>query len=104
WPVPGDATPEATLYAALVRGVRDYVRKNGFFGVLLGLSGGIDSALTLAIAVDALGPDKVTAVMLPSRYTSELSLREAHAQARTLGVEYLDVPITGVVDAAAATL
>ena len=104
WPVPGDAAPEATLYAALVRGVRDYVRKNGFFGVLLGLSGGIDSALTLAIAVDALGPDKVTAVMLPSRYTSELSLREAHAQARTLGVEYLDVPITGVVDAAAATL
>jgi len=104
WPVPEDAAPEATLYAALVRGVRDYVRKNGFDGVLLGLSGGIDSALTLAIAVDALGSDKVTAVMLPSRYTSELSLREAHAQARTLGVEYLDVSIAGVVDAAAATL
>lgn len=104
WPVFGDAAPEATLYAALVRGVRDYVRKNGFEGVLLGLSGGIDSALTLAVAVDALGADKVTAVMLPSRYTSDLSLREAHAQARTLGVEYLDVPIAGVVDAAAAVL
>ena len=103
-PVSGGAAPEATLYAALVRGVRDYVGKNGFEGVLLGLSGGIDSALTLAIAVDALGTDKVTAVMLPSRYTSELSLREAHAQAQTLGVEYLDVSIAGVVDAAAATL
>ncbi|TAN05421.1 MAG: NAD+ synthase [Rhodanobacteraceae bacterium] len=104
WPVARDASPEATLYAALVRGVRDYVHKNGFEGVLLGLSGGIDSALTLAIAVDALGPDKATAVMLPSRYTSDLSLREAHAQARTLGVEYFDLPIGGVVDAAAATL
>jgi NAD+ synthase (glutamine-hydrolysing) len=104
WPVANDTSPEATLYAALVRGVRDYVTKNGFEGVLLGLSGGIDSALTLAIAVDALGADKVTAVMLPSRYTSDLSLREAHAQARTLGVEYLDVSIAGVVDAAAAAL
>jgi len=104
WPIVGGTSPEAVLYAALVRGVRDYVGKNGFDGVLLGLSGGIDSALTLAIAVDALGADKVTAVMLPSRYTSELSLREAHAQARTLGVEYLDVSIAGVVDAAAAAL
>jgi NAD+ synthase (glutamine-hydrolysing) len=104
WPVAGDTPPEAVLYAALVRGVRDYVGKNGFDGVLLGLSGGIDSALTLAIATDALGPDKVTAVMLPSRYTSDLSLREAHAQAHTLGVEYLDVSIAGVVDAAAAAL
>jgi NAD+ synthase (glutamine-hydrolysing) len=104
WPIARDTSPEATLYAALVRGVRDYVRKNGFDGVLLGLSGGIDSALTLAVAVDALGADKVTAVMLPSRYTSDLSLREAHAQARTLGVEYLDVPIGGVVDAAGAAL
>lgn len=104
WPVVADASFEATLYAALVRGVRDYVCKNGFEGVLLGLSGGIDSALTLAIAVDALGADKVTAVMLPSRYTSDLSLREAHAQARTLVAEYLDVSIAGVVDAAAAGL
>ena len=104
WLVSGDAAPEATLYAALVRGVRDYVRKNGFDGVLLGLSGGIDSALTLAIAVDALGADKVTAVMLPSRYTSELSLREARAQARVLDIEYLDVSIAGVVDAVAVAL
>ena len=104
WPGANDTSPEATLYAALVRGVRDYVRKNGFEGVLLGLSGGIDSALTLAIAVDALGADKVTAVMLPSRYTSELSLREAHAQARTLSVEYFDLPIAATVHAASETL
>ena len=104
WPSLADASTEAVLYAAVVRGVRDYVRNNGFDGVLLGLSGGIDSALTLAIAVDALGADKVTAVMLPSRYTSELSLREAHAQAQTLGAEYLDLPIAATVDAAAATL
>jgi NAD+ synthase (glutamine-hydrolysing) len=104
WPTAPDASPEATLYAALVRGVRDYAGKNGFEGVLLGLSGGIDSALTLAIAVDALGAENVTAVMLPSRYTSELSLREAHAQAQTLGVEYFDLPIPGMVDAATAAL
>ncbi|MGH8118298.1 MAG: NAD+ synthase, partial [Rhodanobacteraceae bacterium] len=104
WPVARDASPEAVLYAALVRGVRDYVRKNGFDGVLLGLSGGIDSALTLAIAVDALGADRVTVVMLPSRYTSELSLREAHAQARTLGVEYVELPIGALSDAVAGTL
>jgi NAD+ synthase (glutamine-hydrolysing) len=104
WPAAADTPGEATLYAALVRGVRDYVRKNGFDGVLLGLSGGIDSALTLAIAVDALGGDKVTAVMLPSRYTSDLSLHEAHAQAAVLGVEYLDVSIAGMVDAAASAL
>jgi NAD+ synthase (glutamine-hydrolysing) len=104
WPTAPDASPEATLYAALVRGVRDYAGKNGFEGVLLGLSGGIDSALTLAIAVDALGAENVTAVMLPSRYTSELSLREAHAQAQALGVEYFDLPIPGMVDAATAAL
>jgi NAD+ synthase (glutamine-hydrolysing) len=104
WPVAADASPDAVMYAALVRGVRDYVHKNAFTGVLLGLSGGIDSALTLAIAVDALGERNVTAVMLPSRYTSELSLREAHAQARSLGVEYLDLSIVTSVDAATATL
>ncbi len=104
WPVADDASPEAVLYAALVRGVRDYVRKNGFEGVLLGLSGGIDSSLTLALAVDALGAGHVTAVMLPSRYTSELSLREARAQARNLGVEYFDLPIGQLVDAATAAL
>jgi NAD+ synthase (glutamine-hydrolysing) len=104
WPLAGDTAPMATLYAALVRGVRDYVAKNGFERVLLGLSGGIDSALTLVLAVDALGAGNVTAVMLPSRYTSELSLREAHAQARALGVECRDLPIGAMVDAVAATV
>ncbi|MBU6474639.1 MAG: NAD+ synthase, partial [Alphaproteobacteria bacterium] len=93
WPAPDATGTAATLYAGLVRGVRDYVRKNGFRSVLLGLSGGIDSALTLAIAVDALGADCVHAVMLPSRHTSALSLREAEAQARGLGVDYQELPI-----------
>ncbi len=88
WPVAADGSIEATLYAALVRGIRDYIDKNGFGGVLLGLSGGIDSALTLALAVDALGVDRVTAVMMPTRYTSQLSLDGARAQAEKLGVDY----------------
>ncbi|HEV2622767.1 MAG TPA: NAD+ synthase [Frateuria sp.] len=88
WPAVDDAGPEATLYAALVRGTRDYVEKNGFAGVLLGLSGGIDSALTLALAVDALGAGRVTAVMLPTRYTSQLSLDGAREQAERLGADY----------------
>ncbi|MFC5743889.1 NAD+ synthase [Dyella tabacisoli] len=88
WPEMSAAPAEATLYAALVRGIRDYIDKNGFGGVLLGLSGGIDSALTLALAVDALGPDRVTAVMMPSRYTSQLSLDGAREQAEHLGVDY----------------
>jgi NAD+ synthase (glutamine-hydrolysing) len=88
WPVAVDSSVEATLYAALVRGTRDYIDKNGFGGVLLGLSGGIDSALTLALAVDALGAERVTAVMMPTRYTSQLSLNGARAQAEQLGVDY----------------
>ncbi|MHA6205311.1 NAD+ synthase [Dyella soli] len=88
WPEVPDHSAEATLYAALVRGIRDYIDKNGFSGVLLGLSGGIDSALTLALAVDALGADRVTAVMMPTRYTSQLSLDGARAQAEQLGVDY----------------
>jgi len=88
WPTVKDTSREATLYAALVRGVRDYIDKNGFGGVLLGLSGGIDSGLTLALAVDALGPERVTAVMMPMRYTSQLSLEGARGQAERLGVEY----------------
>ena len=88
WPAVADARPEATLYAALTRGIRDYIDKNGFPGVLLGLSGGIDSALTLALAVDALGADRVTAVMLPTRYTSRLSLDGARGQAERQGVAY----------------
>ncbi|MDF4002222.1 NAD+ synthase [Luteibacter sp. PPL552] len=104
WPVDRPADGEAILYAGLVRGVRDYVGKNGFSGVLLGLSGGIDSALTLAIAVDALGKDKVTAVMMPTQYTSELSLREAKAQAEHLGVEYHVLPIEGIYQSFTDTL
>ena len=78
----------ADIYAALVLGVRDYVRKNGFPGALLGLSGGIDSALTLAIAADALGAENVNAVMMPSRYTAQMSLDDAAEEAEILGVDY----------------
>ena len=74
---------EASVYGALVLGVRDYVRKHGFPGVVMGLSGGVDSALTLAIAVDALGPERVQAVMMPSRYTSQMSLEDAQGRRRT---------------------
>ena len=88
WPESSDACGEAVLYAALVRGIRDYIDKNGFPGVLLGLSGGIDSALTLALAVDALGTERVTAVMMPTRHTSQLSLDGARVQAEQLGVDY----------------
>lgn len=84
--LPAPLSLEASVYKALVLSVHDYVHKNGFPGVLIGLSGGIDSALTLAIAVDALGKDCVEGVLLPSRYTSELSLNLAHAQATTMGV------------------
>src|SRR5690348_11295 len=93
WPDATETAPEATLYAALVRGVRDYVGKNGFEGVLLGLSGGIDSALTLAIAADALEIGRASAVMMPTRYTSQLSLDGARAQAEQLGVDYHVIPI-----------
>jgi len=84
---------EPLVYDALVLAVRDYINKNHFPGVLLGLSGGIDSALTLAIAVDALGADNVQAVMMPSRYTSEISLNGAAEQAQTLNVEYSVIAI-----------
>jgi len=79
---------EASVYNALVMGVRDYVNKHRFPGIVLGLSGGIDSALTLAIAVDALGADRVHAVMMPSRYTSQMSLDDAAAEAKALDVRY----------------
>ena len=93
WPTTPTQSPDAILYAGLVRGIRDYVLKNGFPGVLLGLSGGIDSALTLALAVDALGPERVTAVMLPTRYTSQLSHDGARRQAEAAGVAYHVLPI-----------
>ncbi|MGB1109745.1 MAG: NAD+ synthase [Gammaproteobacteria bacterium] len=91
--------PMAVVYQALVTGVRDYVGKNGFSGAVLGLSGGIDSALTLAIAADALGPDAVDAVMMPSAYTSDMSLEDAEEEAKRLGVSYRVLPIAGPVSA-----
>jgi NAD+ synthase (glutamine-hydrolysing) len=102
-PVPGAVAPlpddVASVYNALVLGVRDYVRKNNFPGVVLGLSGGVDSALTLAIAVDALGPADVQAVMMPYRYTAAISQEDAAAQARHLGVNYQVIPIEDMVAA-----
>jgi NAD+ synthetase len=90
---------EAEVYKALCLGVRDYVGKTGFPGVLLGLSGGVDSALTLAIACDALGADKVRAVMMPSQYTADISIEDARAMVRALGVRYDEIPIKPVFDA-----
>jgi NAD+ synthase (glutamine-hydrolysing) len=84
---------EAAVYKALVTGIRDYVNKNGFKGVVLGLSGGIDSALTLALAVDALGADAVEVVSMPSRYTADISNEDAILQAKILGVEWRSIPI-----------
>ena len=84
---------QASVYQALVIGVRDYVTKNGFPGVVIGLSGGIDSALTLSIAVDALGADRVEAVMMPSCYTLDMSVEDAQAQAELLGVRFKIIPI-----------
>jgi len=84
---------EDEAYAAMVLGVRDYIGKNGFPGAIIGLSGGIDSALTLAVAVDALGPDKVRAVMMPSPYTAQMSLDDAADMAQRLGVRYDIIPI-----------
>lgn len=100
------AIPEtdATIYQALVCGVRDYVNKNGFRGVVLGLSGGIDSALTLAIAVDALGAERVEAVMMPYHYTASISVEDAEAQARTLGVKFSIIPIESAVQSFSAML
>ncbi len=107
-PLPGPVAPvlsdEASIYGALVLGVRDYVNKHGFPGVVLGLSGGIDSALTLAIAVDALGPERVHAVMMPSRYTAPMSLEDAATEARQLGVKYSVLPIEAMFNATLATL
>jgi NAD+ synthase (glutamine-hydrolysing) len=99
-PVPGRVVQEYSLeecvYRGLTLGVRDYVDKNGFPGAVIGLSGGIDSALTLAIAVDALGADRVQAVLMPSRYTAAMSLEDAAAEAEALGVRYHTIPIQPV--------
>jgi NAD+ synthase (glutamine-hydrolysing) len=95
---------EASVYGALVTGTRDYVAKNDFPGVVLGLSGGIDSALTLAIACDALGAERVRAVMMPFHYTSSMSQEDAALQARTLGVRYDVLPIEPMYDATVRVL
>ncbi|MFM6962007.1 MAG: NAD+ synthase [Polynucleobacter victoriensis] len=90
---------EAQVYDALVLGVKDYLGKNGFPGAIIGLSGGVDSALVLAIAVDALGADKVRAVMMPSRYTADISWIDAKQMADNLGVQYDEITIAPMVDA-----
>lgn len=91
--------PVSSEYQALVLGIRDYVSKNGFNGALLGLSGGIDSALVLALAVDALGADKVEAVLMPSRYTQAMSNEDAESEAKVLGVNFHIIPIEPAVTA-----
>src|SRR5690606_40925449 len=82
-----------------LRGVGDYNNKNRFKSVVLGLAGGLDSAVTLAVAADALGADRVRAIMMPFRYTSSMSLEDAELQAKTLGVRYEVLPIEPVYDA-----
>ncbi|MGR9071715.1 MAG: NAD+ synthase [Gammaproteobacteria bacterium] len=102
-PVAAECAPPysevASEYRALVLGIRDYVAKNGFHGAVLGLSGGIDSALTLALAVDALGKDRVEAVLMPSRYTRDMSIEDAELEARVLGTKYHVIPIEPAVAA-----
>lgn len=95
---------EERIYNALVLGVRDYIEKNRFPGAILGLSGGIDSALTLAIAVDAIGKDRVEGILLPSRYTSELSMTGAQQQAEIMGVKTRIIPIEPIFNAFLTTL
>jgi len=99
-PVPGECVPHLdeveAIYQVLVLGVRDYIEKNRFPGAVLGLSGGIDSALTLAIAVDAIGAERVEVLMMPSRYTAAMSLEDARAEAGALGVEYHEISIEPV--------
>ncbi len=102
-PVGGALSPEldeeASVYEALVCGVRDYVNKNHFGGAIIGLSGGVDSALTLAVAADALGAERVEAVMMPSDYTAGISLTDAREEAELLGVSYHEIPIKPMVEA-----
>jgi NAD+ synthetase len=97
-------TVEAEVYSALKLGVADYLGKNGFPGAILGLSGGIDSALTLAIAADALGPDRVRAVMMPSPWTAQMSLDDSREMVRRLGVQYDEIPIAAAMEQFAVLL
>jgi len=106
--LPGHIEPpssrEAEAYAALKLGVGDYLGKNGFPGAIIGLSGGIDSALTLAIAVDALGADRVRAVMMPSPWTAQMSLDDSREMVRRLGVQYDEIPISAAMEQFATML
>ena len=103
-PVHPELADEESVYGALVLGVRDYVDKHRFPGVVMGLSGGVDSALTLAIAVDALGASRVQVVMMPSRYTSQMSRDDARAQADAMGVAYSVISIEGMFEATLGAL
>jgi NAD+ synthase (glutamine-hydrolysing) len=107
-PLAGDMTPlqgqEQSVYGALVQGTRDYVDKHGFPGAVLGLSGGVDSALTLVVAVDSLGADRVHSVAMPSRYTSQMSRDDAALQAAWLKVEHSEISIEGMFEATLAAL
>jgi len=103
-PVAPELADEESVYRALVLGVRDYVHKHRFPGVVIGLSGGVDSALTLAIAVDALGSEHVQVVMMPSRYTSQMSRDDAVAQATRMGVDYGIIPIEDMFETTLAAL
>src|SRR5262249_50306086 len=87
---------DAEIYHALVLGTRDYVRKNGFSKVVLGLSGGIDSALTACVAVDALGRENVTGVLMPSEFSSRGSIADSEELGKNLGIELLTIPISSV--------
>lgn len=102
--LPAELSLEANVYRALVVGVRDYVNKNGFTSVVLGLSGGIDSAVAMAVAADALGPERVRAVMMPFRYTLGISLEDAEAQAATMEVQYDVYSIEPMYESFMATL
>ncbi len=101
---PPELAEEAEIYEALVLGVKDYVNKNGFARVFVGLSGGIDSSLTAAIAVDALGPDRVTGIFMPSPYTSRESREDARQLAANLKINFLEIPIQEICEAYLAVL
>ncbi len=103
-PLPPEPDRLAQIYSAMMLGLRDYVNKNGFPGVVLGLSGGIDSAISAAVAADALGAARVHAVMLPSPYTSAHSLEDAAACAEMLGIGYETIPISGAMEAFSTAL
>ncbi|MBE9564132.1 MAG: NAD+ synthase [Proteobacteria bacterium] len=102
--VAAEESSEAVIYKALVTGVRDFVHQNGFTGAVIGLSGGVDSALTLVIAVDALGAENVHAVMMPSRYTADMSLHDAEEETKLLGVKYDVLAIEDVFNSFLTTL